>query len=270
MDGKMLARLGAVVFVAIAITATAIELTRKEAVPATAAVLVPLPEADPLLERQRRCQLLGLKAAEDAECLRVWAESGRAVLADFLEGGPALSEDPTLEADLDRPAWEAFKDFVFGGDLPLVTWRKHSARRPADGDAARPWRRAAYFSDHIVGCLVILVAITAMAEIVRAVRFPNIALGAWLAAAPCALDGGSGLATAVNLVIGLALIDLSLPRGVRSDQHYGGWDRAIIRQSSCTAQERIAAAVVGFRYRKEKERWPDATSAATITTRPLR
>jgi conjugative transfer region protein TrbK len=30
MDGKMLARIGAVVFVAIAITATAIEMTRKE------------------------------------------------------------------------------------------------------------------------------------------------------------------------------------------------------------------------------------------------
>ncbi|WP_395447997.1 putative entry exclusion protein TrbK-alt [Aminobacter sp. UC22_36] len=74
MDGKMLARLGAVVFVAIAITATAIELTRKEAVPATAAVLVLRPEADALHERQRRCQRLGLKAAEDAECLRVWAE----------------------------------------------------------------------------------------------------------------------------------------------------------------------------------------------------
>ncbi|MBT1155911.1 putative entry exclusion protein TrbK-alt [Aminobacter anthyllidis] len=75
MDGKMLARLGAVVFVAVAITATAIELTRKEAVPATAPVLVLRPEADQLHERQRRCQQFGLKAAEDAECLRVWAET---------------------------------------------------------------------------------------------------------------------------------------------------------------------------------------------------
>lgn len=75
MDGKMLARLGAVVFVAVAITATAIELSRKEAVPATAPVLVLRPEADPLHERQRRCQQLGLKAAENAECLRAWAET---------------------------------------------------------------------------------------------------------------------------------------------------------------------------------------------------
>ncbi|WP_406871976.1 putative entry exclusion protein TrbK-alt [Aminobacter sp. P9b] len=73
MDGKMLARLGAVVFVAVAITATAIELTRKEAVPATTQVL--RAESDPLHERQRRCQQLGLKAAEDADCLRVWAET---------------------------------------------------------------------------------------------------------------------------------------------------------------------------------------------------
>ena len=34
MDGKMLARLGAVVFVAVAVTATAIEMTRKEEAPA--------------------------------------------------------------------------------------------------------------------------------------------------------------------------------------------------------------------------------------------
>ena len=34
MDGKLLARLGAVVFVAVAITATAIEMTRKEEEPA--------------------------------------------------------------------------------------------------------------------------------------------------------------------------------------------------------------------------------------------
>lgn len=33
MDGKMLARLGAIIFVAIAITATAIEMTREEEVP---------------------------------------------------------------------------------------------------------------------------------------------------------------------------------------------------------------------------------------------
>ena len=36
MDGKLFARIGAIVFVAVAVTATAIEMTRKEEEPAAA------------------------------------------------------------------------------------------------------------------------------------------------------------------------------------------------------------------------------------------
>jgi len=75
MDGKMLARLGAIIFVAIAITATAIEMTRKEDVPTQAPTRLIQPDRDSLREGQRRCQQLGAKAADDAECLRVWAET---------------------------------------------------------------------------------------------------------------------------------------------------------------------------------------------------
>lgn len=76
MDGKLLARLGAIVFVAVAITATAIEMTRKEE-EAPALALRPSEEtpADPLRRAQRRCQLLGEAAARDNECLRTWAET---------------------------------------------------------------------------------------------------------------------------------------------------------------------------------------------------
>ncbi len=75
MDGKVLARLGAIVFAAVAITATAIEMTRKEEAPASPPVRVLEPARDPLREGQRRCQQLGEAAANDAECLRVWAET---------------------------------------------------------------------------------------------------------------------------------------------------------------------------------------------------
>ena len=75
MDGKMLARLGAIVFVAIAITATVIELTRKEDAPASSPVRLHQPASDPLRDGQRRCQQLGQKAADDPDCLRVWAET---------------------------------------------------------------------------------------------------------------------------------------------------------------------------------------------------
>lgn len=75
MDGKMLARLGAIVFVAIAITATVIELTRKDDAPVSSPAALSQPDRDPLREGQRRCQRLGEAAASDPGCLRVWAET---------------------------------------------------------------------------------------------------------------------------------------------------------------------------------------------------
>jgi len=75
MDGKMLARLGAIIFVAVAITAAAIEMTRKQDAPASPPARLEQPEGNPLRESQRRCQQLGAAAASDAECLRVWAET---------------------------------------------------------------------------------------------------------------------------------------------------------------------------------------------------
>ena len=75
MEGKVLARIAAIVFVAIAITATVIEMTRED-IPApvsTAPSLQPL--ADPLRATLRRCQQLGEVAASDADCLSAWAES---------------------------------------------------------------------------------------------------------------------------------------------------------------------------------------------------
>jgi len=75
MDGKVLARIAAIVFVAVAITATIIEMTREDvSLPAPSAP--PLqPPADPLREGQRRCQQMGEAAASDADCLAIWAET---------------------------------------------------------------------------------------------------------------------------------------------------------------------------------------------------
>jgi hypothetical protein len=73
-----------------------------------------------------------------------------------------------------------------------------------------------------------MVAVTAMAEVARPVRFLNIVLGAWIAASPFMLDGAAGLGTVACVAAGLLLIGLSLPRGERSKEHYGGWDRIIV------------------------------------------
>ena len=83
MDGKMLARLGAVAFVTLAITATVIDMTRKEpAAPVETSVAPAAPvAADPLRAELTRCQLLGEAGARDADCLRAWAENRRRFLA---------------------------------------------------------------------------------------------------------------------------------------------------------------------------------------------
>lgn len=87
MDSKTLARIGAIVFVAVAITATVIELSRKEERPEAA---MPRPAqagaADPLRDELLRCQSLGEAGPRDPACLRAWAESRRRFLTPSTTG----------------------------------------------------------------------------------------------------------------------------------------------------------------------------------------
>ncbi|MDT3706214.1 MAG: heavy metal-binding domain-containing protein [Thiobacillus sp.] len=83
-------------------------------------------------------------------------------------------------------------------------------------------------SDHLVGSLVVVFSIMALAEVARAVRFINVAFGAWLIAAPWLLDGaGSPLAAWNGVVGGALLIALAIPRGPVKDS-YAGWDRYVV------------------------------------------
>jgi SPW repeat len=145
-------------------------------------------------------------------------------------GGPSLAEDQTPAPDLDRPASAVLKDFLTGGvNFPwtlvatcgLGVWL--TATRLVFG--AEP---PLYYSDHIAGWLVIGVAVTAMAEVARPVRFLNVAAGGWIALSPFVLGGG-GTAVLLNHVVAGGLVALlSLPRGKRSRETYGGWGRLIV------------------------------------------
>ena len=75
MDGKMLARLGAIIFVAIAITATVIEMTRENEPAQNRTVPSIQPSADPLRQSLRHCQQLGEAAVSAPGCLATWAEN---------------------------------------------------------------------------------------------------------------------------------------------------------------------------------------------------
>jgi conjugative transfer region protein TrbK len=96
VDPKTLARIGAIAFVAVAITATVIELSRKEERPAPAPSRPPAQAgaADPLQHELFRCQSLGEAGPRDPACLRAWAESRRRFLTPSTTGPQAGSGLP--------------------------------------------------------------------------------------------------------------------------------------------------------------------------------
>lgn len=75
MEGAMLDRRGAVIFVAIAGTAAVVEMSREEkaAVPSPSRTVEAARNALPY--EQQRCEQLGEAAAQDAACLKVWAQT---------------------------------------------------------------------------------------------------------------------------------------------------------------------------------------------------
>src|SRR3546814_19354804 len=96
MDSKTLARLAAVVFVAIATTAAPIEMTEKETPPAQPAETAAASAPDTLRDELFRCQTLGEARPKDPACPNAWAESIRAFL------GPASRRPPALPTPTGR------------------------------------------------------------------------------------------------------------------------------------------------------------------------
>ena len=81
-------------------------------------------------------------------------------------------------------------------------------------------------ADHLIGALVITIAVTATAEVARAARFLNIPLGMALAITALVADA-TILQSAADVAMALLIIVLSIPRG-RVNHEYGGWSRVIV------------------------------------------
>jgi conjugative transfer region protein TrbK len=81
MDGPALARILAIIVIAIALTAAAIDMARRGR-PAPPRPLAPvtIEAPDPHRAALARCQEMGEAAIRDAECLAVWAENRRRFL----------------------------------------------------------------------------------------------------------------------------------------------------------------------------------------------
>jgi conjugative transfer region protein TrbK len=114
MDGKTLARIGAVALAAVAITATAIEMNRNEETPETwASSRSNTAPSDPLQDELLRCQALGEAGPRDPACLRAWAENRRRFLGP---GAPPSERLPHPSSPTHPPA-----DAATPGQQPPVS-----------------------------------------------------------------------------------------------------------------------------------------------------
>lgn len=82
-------------------------------------------------------------------------------------------------------------------------------------------------SDRFVGAVIVTVAAISTAEVVRAFRFLNLLLAVWLLTAPWVLSGSTSLAAWSDVVSGIMLFALTLPRGTVRE-HYAAWDRWVV------------------------------------------
>lgn len=89
MDTKTIARIGAAAFVGVVITMTALQM-RAAPAPSPETEIVTLDEegVDPLPAELRRCQSIGAAGANDAMCLRAWAENRSRFFVSSVRDGP--------------------------------------------------------------------------------------------------------------------------------------------------------------------------------------
>lgn len=96
MDGKILARLCTVAFVAIAIVVAAIEINRpNDRQDGFAAETRPVRKRDPLDTELSRCSSLGEAGSRDASCLKAWAENRRRFLGQTDPAASPAADAPT-------------------------------------------------------------------------------------------------------------------------------------------------------------------------------
>ena len=150
--------------------------------------------------------------------------AGKSVWRAFWLGGDAMGDNLTPR----RPEMTRSREMLWGVTVPwnllvsaaLGAWLMVApAVFQTQGQTAH--------SDHILGALVVTVAIIAFAEVTRAARFINIALALGIIVLPWVF-GGATLASGINdLIIGVLIIGLSIPPGKIKNTYYG-WNPLIV------------------------------------------
>lgn len=149
---------------------------------------------------------------------------GKSVWRTFWFGGDALGDNLTPR----RPEKSHSREMFWGVTIPwnLIVSALLGAWLMVAPAVFQTQGRTAH-SDHILGALVVIIAIVAFAEVTRAARFINLALALGIIVLPWVF-GGATLASSINdLITGLLIIGLSIPPG-RIKNTYGGWNALIV------------------------------------------
>ncbi len=150
--------------------------------------------------------------------------AGKSVWRSFWRGGDALGDNLIPQrAETTHP-----REMFWGVTVPwnLLLSAAFGAWLMATPSVFQTQGLAAD-SNHILGALVVTVAIIAMAEVTRAARFINIALAFGIVVLPWLLAGGTLTASINNLLIGALIIVLSISPG-KIMNSYGDWNPLIV------------------------------------------
>lgn len=155
-------------------------------------------------------------------------KQGRPLLRIFFQGDTDEGKVEPAHNDFAQPAFKVIKEMVGGGlTLPwtlllcifIGIWLMLTRiTLGTDTTMAN--------ADHLIGSLVLTVAVTALAESGRAFRFLIMPLGAALLFTPFVYDV-EFVSLIFSIACGLLLIGLSLPRGAIYNS-YGKWNRYIV------------------------------------------
>lgn len=150
--------------------------------------------------------------------------AGKSVWRAFWLGGDALGDNLTPQ----RPQTDHASQMFWGVTVPwnLLVTAVLGAWLMIAPDVFQTQGKAAD-SDHILGALVVTIAIVAFAEVTRAARFINIALALAIVVLPWVLGGAILASSMNNLIIGLLIIALSISPG-KIKNTYDGWNALIV------------------------------------------
>lgn len=150
--------------------------------------------------------------------------AGRSVWRTFWLGGDSLGDNLTPR----RPETTHPRQMFWGVTVPwnLLLSAALGAWLMAAPSVFQTQGQAAH-SDHILGALVVTVAIIAFAEVARAARFVNIALALGIIVLPWLVSGGTPSSGINDLIIGALIIALSIPPG-KIKNTYDNWNPLIM------------------------------------------